>query len=66
MRVKFKSSNDLPLNKILSIPSLIIVVGSVFKKDNKYYPQVYLILICKRTIKGMQFLYNIIGILRIF
>ena len=40
--VKFKSNDDLPLNKILNIPSMIIVVGSVLLKDSKYYPQIYL------------------------
>ena len=42
MKVKFESDDDLPLEKILSIPSMIIVVRSVFQKDSKYYPQVYL------------------------
>ena len=42
MKVRFESDNDLHLGKILSIPSMIILVRSVFQKDNKYYPQVYL------------------------
>ena len=42
MSVKFKSNDDLPLDKILSIPNMITVAGSIPKKDNKYYPQVYL------------------------
>ena len=42
MRVKFKSNDDLSLDKILSFSNMIIVVGSVIKKDKKYYPQVYL------------------------
>ena len=42
MRVTFKSDDDLPLGKVLSILSMIIVTGSVFQKDNNYYPQVYL------------------------
>ena len=41
MKIRFKSNDDLPLRKILSIPSMIIVVKSVFQKDNKYYPHVY-------------------------
>ena len=41
MRVKFKSNDNLPLDKMLSISNLIIVLGSVLQKDNKYYPQVY-------------------------
>ena len=42
MRVMFNSNDDLPLDKISSIHSMIIVVGSVIKNDEKYYPQVYL------------------------
>ena len=41
MKVKFKSNDVFSLDKILSF-SNIIVVGSVIKKDKKYYPQVYL------------------------
>ena len=42
MRVKFESNDDLPLDKILNVPSIIIVFESVLKKYNKYYPQVFL------------------------
>ena len=42
MKIRFKSDDDLPLGKILSIPVCIIVVGSVFQEDNNYYPQIYL------------------------
>ena len=42
MKIRFESNDDLPLGKILSIPSMIILVKSVFEKDNEYYPQVYL------------------------
>ena len=42
MRIRFKSDDDLPLGKILSIPSMIIVVGSAFQEDSKYYLQVCL------------------------
>ena len=38
MKIKFESNDDLPLGKILSIPLCVIVVGSVFQKDNNYYP----------------------------
>ena len=40
--VKINSDEDLPLKKILEFLSIIIVVKSVFQKDNKYYPQVFL------------------------
>ena len=42
MKVKFKSDDNLPLGKILSIHVCIITVKSVFQENNKYYPQVYL------------------------
>ena len=42
MKIRFESNDDLPFSKILSIPCMIIVVKSVFQKENKYYPQVYL------------------------
>ena len=41
-KIKFKSDDDLPLGKILNIPMTVIAVGSVFKKDNNYYPQSHL------------------------
>ena len=41
MKIRFESDNVL-LVKILSIPSMIIVVRSVFQEDKTYYPQVHL------------------------
>ena len=38
----FDSVDDLPLNKQLKFPTMTIVVRSVFEKDGKCYPQVYL------------------------
>ena len=42
MKVKFNSDDNLPLNKILMLHSLIIVVRSIFQEDKKYYTQVFL------------------------
>ena len=42
MKIGFESDDDLPLGKILSIPSMIIVTGSVLQEDSKHYPQVCL------------------------
>ena len=42
MRIKFESDDNLPLNKIPKFLNLTLVVRSDFKKDNKYYPQVFL------------------------
>ena len=41
-KIKFNSDDELPLNKMIKIPSMIIVVRVVFHENNKYYPQVFL------------------------
>ena len=33
---------ELPLNKMIEIPSMIIVVRPTFYQNNKNYPQVFL------------------------
>ena len=38
----FESDDDLPLNKQLKFPTMMIIVRSVFEEDKKYYQQVYL------------------------
>ena len=40
--MKFNSDDELPLNKTIGIPSMIIVVRVVFHENNKYYPHVIL------------------------
>ena len=42
MKIRFESNGNLPIGKILIIPSMIMVVKSVFQKSKKYYPQVFL------------------------
>ena len=42
MKIRFESDDDLPLCKILSIPSMTTVTRFVLKKGNKYYPLIYL------------------------
>ena len=42
MKIKFNSYDELPLNKKIETPSMIIVVRAVFHENNKYYPQVFL------------------------
>ena len=43
MKVTFNLNDDeLPLGRILIIPTCIIAAKSVFQNDNKYYPQVYI------------------------
>ena len=41
MKSKFDSDDELPLNKTIDIPSMIIVVRAVINENNKYYPQVF-------------------------
>ena len=42
MKIKFKSDDDLPLNKTIEILNVTIVARTVFYENNKYYPQVFL------------------------
>ena len=42
LKIKINSNDELPLNKMIEIPSMIIIVRVVFHKNNKYYPQVFL------------------------
>ena len=42
MKVKFNSDNSLSLNKTLKLHNMTIMVQSVFKEDDKYYPQAFL------------------------
>ena len=42
MKIKFISDDELPLNKMIEIPSITIVVGTIFYKNKKYYPEVFL------------------------
>ena len=36
------SDTDLPLNTMIEFRSILINVSCVIKKDNKYYPEIYL------------------------
>ena len=42
MKIKYNSDDELPLSKIIEIPTMTIVVRAVFYENNKYYPQVFL------------------------
>ena len=42
MKIKYNSDDELPLNKAIEIPGMIIVVKAIFLENNKYYPQVFL------------------------
>ena len=42
MKIKFNSDDDLPLNKQLKFPNMIIAIRYVIEEDDKLYPQVFL------------------------
>ena len=35
MKIKFNSDDELPLNKMIEVPSMILVVRAVFLENNK-------------------------------
>ena len=41
MKIEFNSDNELPLNKTIEIPTMIIAVRAIFYENNKYYSQVF-------------------------
>ena len=41
-KIKFNSDDDLPLNKPLKFHNMTITMRSVFKEDDKLYPQFFL------------------------
>ena len=42
MKIKFNSNDNLPLNKPLKVHNMTITIRSVFEKDGKLYPQLFL------------------------
>ena len=42
MRIKFKTNDDILFNEMINIPVCVIVVSSVFKENDIYYPQITL------------------------
>ena len=40
--IKFNSDDELPLNKMVDIPTIKIFVRAIFLENNKYYLQVFL------------------------
>ena len=42
MTIKFDSDDELPLNKMIEVPTIAIVARAIFLEYNKYYPQVFL------------------------
>ena len=46
IKARFESNDDLPLGKILNIPVCIIVVKSVFQRDNNLIHKFYYMNVC--------------------
>ena len=42
IKIKFTSDDNLPLNKPLKFHNMTVTIRSVFKEDDKLYPQVFL------------------------
>ena len=42
MKIIFNSDDELPLNKTIETPSMMIVVIAIFLENDKYYLQVFL------------------------
>ena len=42
MVIKFNSHNKVTINKILNIPLCVLIIPYIFKRNGKYYPQMYL------------------------
>ena len=42
MKIRFKSNDNLPLNKPIKLRLLTIVIRSVFSEDGKFYPRFFL------------------------
>ena len=42
MKIKFDSDDNLSLNKVPKFHALTIIFRSVFERDGKYYPQIFL------------------------
>ena len=42
MKIKFYLDDNLLLNKVLKFHALTIIIRSVFERDGKHYPQIFL------------------------
>ena len=41
-KIKFLTDDSLPLDELIYFPTLTVIIRCVFKKDDIFYPQVYL------------------------
>ena len=42
MGIKIKTNDDLVFNKMINIPVCVIIVSSIFKENERYYPHISL------------------------
>ena len=42
MKIKFNSDDELPLNKMIELPTMTVVVRVIFLENDKYYQQALL------------------------
>ena len=42
MKIRFNTDDIIPLYKIIYFPTITIIIRSIIKKDDKYYPQLFL------------------------
>ena len=42
MKIKFNTDDNIPVNEIIYFLTITIIIRSVTKKDDKYYPQLFL------------------------
>ena len=42
MQIIFNADDNIPLNKIIYFSTISIIIRSITKKDDKYYPQLFL------------------------
>ena len=61
MRIKFKTNDDIVFNEIINIPVCVIVVSSVFKENDGYYPQISLHVFMKKMF--LQKMFNLFCLL---
>ena len=41
-KIRFTSDIDLPLGKLIEFKALAIIIKCIIKKNDKYYPEIYL------------------------
>ena len=46
MKIKFNTDDNIPQNKIIYLPTITITITSITKKDDKYYLQIFLDVVC--------------------